>query len=290
MSNSFRLTRRTLLTGVLGGVATTTGCTSGVDRAAHTPPTPQTVSTLLASDPFYVAHRGGGRDWPEMTAYAYQQASAVPGLTALEISVCLSADGVLVCSHDPTTTRVTGVNYTIAEQTWATLSSLQVWAKETNDPSQPARPFTRFEAVVEAYADRFVLFVEPKVSPAGGPLLKRLGQLKQPERIVWKQPVNSRQFTVAKQLGFATWGYVLNEAAHLGPRLERFAAATDIDMLGAPLAETGGFIRTVVDSAQKNGKPAITWAVRDTKDRERARRLGCRGLMTSGVTEALGAR
>ena len=72
-----------------------------------------------------------------MTAYAYAQAAKVPGLQAMEISVCLSADGVLVCSHDPTTARMTGTPYTIAEQTWATLSTLKVSGAETTEPDQP---------------------------------------------------------------------------------------------------------------------------------------------------------
>lgn len=291
MIETSRLSRRALLAGVLGGMAAGgAGCASGDAPPASSPADPQTVAALVADDPFYIAHRGGGGDWPEMTAYAYQQASSVPGLTALEVSVCITADGVLVCSHDPTTMRVTGVDYTIADETWVTLSALQVWAKETNNPSQPARPFTRFDDVVEAYADRFVLFVEPKVSPAGSQLLERMGRLGQPERVVWKQPVNSRLFTSAKQLGFGTWGYVLNEEGHTGSNLARWAASPDVDMLGAPLAETDDFIRTVVDAATQNGKPAITWAIRNIDDRDRARRLGCRGLMTSEVTEVLGSR
>lgn len=47
-----------------------------------------TVSTLLASNPFYIAHRGEGRNWPEMTAYAYDQAAGLPYLKAIE-DLCL---------------------------------------------------------------------------------------------------------------------------------------------------------------------------------------------------------
>ena len=126
-----------------------------------------------------------------MTAYAYAQAAQVPGLQALEISVCLSADGVLVCSHDPTTARLTGTAYTIAEQTWATLSTLKVSGAETTEPDQPAQPLTRFDDVVEAYIGQFVLFVEPKVNAAADPLMVRMAALDQPERVVWKSPINS---------------------------------------------------------------------------------------------------
>lgn len=273
----------------LAAGALVAGC--GGRAQAPTPvarPDAPTVASLTATDPFYIAHRGGGGDWPEMTAYAYAQAAQVPGLKALEISVCISSDGVLVCSHDPTTARLTGTGYTIAEQTWSTLSRLTVSAAETRDPSQPGRSLTRFDDVVGAYIDDFVLFVEPKVSAAVGPLMDAMAALGQPDRVVWKQPVNSTAFGPAKQQGFATWGYVLNEPSHLGANLERFAGSADIDLLGAPRAESDDFIRSISQAASAHGKATISWAVRNPADRARVLALGCRGLMTSDVVEVLG--
>ena len=280
-----RVSRRTLLAGLLAGGAAAAGCAP----AASAPPAtaPATFAGLVSGRPFYVAHRGGGRNWPEMTAYAYEQASRLPGLQALEISVCLSSDGVLVCSHDATTTRVTGVPYTIAEHPWSTLSTLQVSARETADPSQPSRPLTRFDDVVEAYADRFVLFVEPKVPAAAAPLMARLTALAQPERVVWKQYVNSGAFAEAKQRGFATWGYVLDQPSHLGANLERYAAAPYLDLLGAPQDQPDGFVRDVVDAAARNGKQTMMWPVGSPTTRDRALGLGCTGLMTSNIAELL---
>ncbi len=245
------------------------------------------MSSLTAARPFSIAHRGGGGDWPEMTAYAYAQAAKIPTLSALEISVCLSADNVLVCSHDPTTTRVTGVDYTIADQTWETLSALEVTAAYTTDPGQPARPFTRFDEVVESYIDRYVLFVEPKVPAATGPLLTKLTSLQQPDRVVWKQYVNSAFFPQAKERGFTTWGYVLNQPSHLGANLPRFAASSHIDLLGAPQEESDRFISDVVGAARGNGKQAIAWPISTPAQRDRVTSLGCTGLMTSRVAELL---
>src|SRR5687767_13268304 len=95
-----RLSRRSLLSGALAAGLVGSSCRSGSAPAAVD--TPPTTASLTAASPFYIAHRGGGGNWPEMTAYAYEQATKIKGLQALEISVCLSADGVLVCSHDPT--------------------------------------------------------------------------------------------------------------------------------------------------------------------------------------------
>ena len=246
-----------------------------------------TVSSLTTADPFYIAHRGGGGDWPELTAYAYEQATKIPELHALEISVCISSDGVLVCSHDPTTTRLTGQPYTIADTPWSTLSTLMVSGIETTHAKQPAQPFTRFDDVVDRYIGDYVLFVEPKVSPASRPLMARMAALGQPQRVVWKQPINSTLFAEAKSNGFSTWGYVLDETAHLGDNLTRYAGSSDIDMLGAPQGASEELISSVVNAASSRGKKTIAWPIRNVDDRTRIMRLGCQGLMTSNVTEVL---
>ena len=222
------------------------------------------MASLTAADPFYVAHRGGGGDWPEMTAYAYSQASRVPGIRALEISVCLSKDGVLVCSHDPTTTRLTGTAYTIADQTWQTLSALKVSGAETTKPKQPAQPLTRFDDVVDAYIDSFVLFVEPKVNAAVSPLMVRMAALGQPDRVVWKQP------------------------AHLDS-VERFAAEKDIDMLGAEIGQPDDVIVRISGAAAREGKKTLAWPIRTPEERDKALSLGCHGLMAADPVELLGA-
>jgi glycerophosphoryl diester phosphodiesterase len=277
------ISRRTLLGGAVAALAVGSGCSTRCR-----PPTasrPATTTSLREADPFYIAHRGGGGNWPEMTLYAYQQAAKVPGLRALEVSVCLSADGVLVCSHDPTTLRVSGVDYTIAAETWPTLSTVMVTADATADPAQPARPLSRFDAVAGEFLDRFVFFVEPKVQPAAQPLMDALTAAQQAPRVVWKQYVNSAWFDRAKQNGFTTWGYVLNQPSHLGANLEGFAAKPAIDMLGAPLSESDDFIRTVVRAGAAHDKPTIAWPITSDADRKRAVDLGCVGLMTSTIAE-----
>jgi glycerophosphoryl diester phosphodiesterase len=275
-----RLIRRRVVLGAgLAAVAAgAIGCTP------KPPPPPATVAGLISATPFYIAHRGGGDNWPEMTAYAYDQAVKLPGLQALEISVCLSADGVLVCSHDATTKRMTGVDYTIAEQTWAKLSELRATSAYTLDPTQPSQPFSRFDDVV-GHIDRFVLFVEPKTAAAVEPLMAKMVALNQPERVVWKQPINQLNFQLAKSHGFTTWGYVLDEPGHQGDRLTQFAASPDIDMLGAQRSQPDSQLTPVTQAAANNGKKTIIWNIRSAEDRARGLRLGCQGMMTSNIAE-----
>jgi Glycerophosphoryl diester phosphodiesterase family len=271
--------RRELLAGGLGLLALS-GC-GPVPNLTQ----PSTFTSLIADDPFYVAHRGGGGNWPEMTAYAYSQATALPWVKAIEISVCLSSDGVLVCSHDATTQRVTGVDYEISKVDWATLSSLQVTSAFTDNPAQPARPLSRFDDVIEQYLPRLVVFAEPKTPEAIEPLMARLKQLAQPERTVWKQPINQPNFATAKANGFHTWGYVLNEPGHLGERLPGYAASPNIDMLGIEKTEPDDVVSRVVGLATQNGKATMMWAIASVAERTRALTLGCRGLMTSNIRD-----
>src|SRR3954469_9737535 len=50
------------------------------------------------------AHRGARLDEPENTIAAFERALAA-GVTGLETDVWLSADGEVVCSHDPVVRR-----------------------------------------------------------------------------------------------------------------------------------------------------------------------------------------
>ncbi|MBA8796195.1 glycerophosphoryl diester phosphodiesterase [Friedmanniella endophytica] len=280
-----RISRRSLVIGGLSGGLGVGLATAGLGGCASSGP--PSAQRLLAGDPFYVAHRGGDRDWPQMTAYAYDQAVRLPGLRALEVSVCLSRDGVLVCCHDADTLAATGVRRVIAETDWAELRTLTVSAAGTLDPEQPRRPLSRIEDVLP-HLDRFVVFAEPKVGPAREPLMRVLARAGRPGQVVWKQPVDSTAFAAARRAGFRTWGYVLDQPSHLGANLSRFAASDDLDALGAPLAESDAFIAAVVAAAHAHGKPTVAWPATDTADRDRALRLGCRGIMAADIRGLVG--
>jgi glycerophosphoryl diester phosphodiesterase len=287
-SLSSRVSRRSLLGGVLATALVGSACRSGAAGPAPTPTVP-TFSSLTANTPFYIAHRGGGGDWPEMTAYAYQQAAKIPGLQALEISVNISADGVLVCSHDPTTERMTGTPYRIAKETWATLSQLRVSAADTRDPAQPTQPFTRFDDIVDRYIGSFVLFVEPKLGIAEEALLRRMTALGQPERVVWKQTLLGSKFAAAKNAGFATWGYSLPLPQYLGDNLRRLSADPNLDMLGIPVRAPQPVVQEISGAARQNGKKTIAWAITSNEERDIALGFGAAGLMCSNIAELMPA-
>lgn len=285
------LDRRDLLHGMLGlGAAAAlpglAGCASDSGAVEQTPvdtsAPPPPPSTPAGDGLLYIAHRGGGRNWPEMTAYAYQQAAMINGLQDFEVSVHLSADGVLVCNHDPDTAELGSRSVVIADTPWSELSQITVSPRLTLDPQQPARPLARFEEVLSAWIDVRTLWVEPKVSDAVEPLFAALAAAGRPEHVVWKQPVNFDNFARAKQAGYRTWGYVLSGDAQQ-EFARTYAADPNIDMLGVWTYTPEEEVSRTVGWAAEHGKMAVMWAIRNADDKAKAVRLGCGGLMTSDI-------
>lgn len=124
-----------------------------------------TVSDMLAATPFYVAHRGGSRSYPEMSLHAYTQ-SIVNGYRALELSLARTSDGVWFGLHDTTLDRTSGVTgVTASAITWAQVQTYNILGSMAADnPSQPNRPYMRWEEIIAAYYPSHIIFVDPKVA------------------------------------------------------------------------------------------------------------------------------
>jgi glycerophosphoryl diester phosphodiesterase len=73
-----------------------------------------------------LAHRGDWRRAPENTTAAFTAALAVPGCDGLEFDVRAARDGVAVCYHDETLTRVHGVDRRVDELTADELEDLGI--------------------------------------------------------------------------------------------------------------------------------------------------------------------
>ena len=77
------------------------------------------------SVPYVCAHRGDNVNAPENTMPAFALA-AQENLPWIELDVHQTADGVIVCSHDPSLARVTGEDLSIHEHTWEELSRCEM--------------------------------------------------------------------------------------------------------------------------------------------------------------------
>jgi glycerophosphoryl diester phosphodiesterase len=238
------------------------------------PPAPADIRELVSRSRFFVAHRGSGDNWPEHTLTAYRNA-ILAGADAIEVSVCATSDGVLICHHDLSGTRVLGVDKKIADMTWAEVSGLQVDARSWLGPDTPLVPVTRLEDALREIGEDVLVFIEDKQGTNTRALLDMLdAQTRSTERFVWKQWAPAKQVGAAKERGYAAWGYFDEEQID---RLAEFAATFDI--LGVPTSTPDATISKVVAA----GRPLMCWEVRFHDQVERLAGLGVTGLMCSNV-------
>lgn len=130
------------------------------------------VTAMLAANPFYVTHRGGSLDWPEMSLYAYTQ-SVFWGAGALELSLARSSDGVWFGLHDASLDRTSlntgggsGTTLVASNMTWAQIQAYQIQYPSVNNPSSLPQPYMRWEEIMDAYYGTHVIFVFDM--PGGG--------------------------------------------------------------------------------------------------------------------------
>jgi len=247
------------------------------------------LSDLLSTQPFYIAHRGGGANWPEHTMRSYKSAADY-GMKAIEISTHITSDGQIVCHHDADTSRMTGTSLAIVSSTYAQLQALTNSASATDNPAQNREPIPLLSPVLDKFANSHVLFIEPK---AGGtwqlntlmPLIQ--SKVSDPSRVVWKQPINSGQWGNAKARGWATWGYVLSQDTAHTSNLDFLINQANVDMIGVERIASDAFVSDIVARATAAGKKCIMWEIRSIADRDRAIALGCVGMMTSNLRAVL---
>jgi len=73
--------------------------------------------------PELIAHRGEPESWPENSLAGYA-AVLEAGARYIETDVQITADGIPVLSHDPSTRKITGQDYRIPDTAYATIRDL----------------------------------------------------------------------------------------------------------------------------------------------------------------------
>lgn len=179
------------------------------------------VLTMLGDNPFYVAHRGGSRSFPEMSLHAYTQ-SALRGYGALEVSLARTNDGVWFGLHDQYLDRTSlGTNTSTLNPTQMSWAQVQQYvikgSSAAGNPTQPDRPYMRLEEIIERYYSTHVLFIDPKHSLAmRAELMNYIDSLPgtPQQRIVYKYfgvegnaAGTSGLAYDAAQRGYQRWGY-----------------------------------------------------------------------------------
>lgn len=250
------------------------------------------VTQMLSQSVFYCAHRGGSRDFPEMSMYSYGQ-SALVGYPALEISLARTSDGVWFGLHDASLDRTSfntgggsGTTYVAASMTWAQVQAYNILgAMAANNTGQPDRPYMRWEELIAMYYSTHVLFVDPKVAIGNrAELLNMMDAL----------PGSTNKFVAkyygivggvsntsgwnfdAKARGYKTWGYFYeSDSANFATYAPRW------DILGMDYTASQTAWNDLAAAAP--GKPIMGHIMPDAAAVATAISKGAVGAMVSGV-------
>lgn len=235
-----------------------------------------TVEMMLAEDPFHVAHRGSGAEFPEHTMAAYESAVAA-GCRYIEVSVGLTSDGVLVCLHDQTLDRTTNGTGPIGSHTWSDVRNNVTTELNTllgmnwRDQQLPS-----LREVMDRFFNRVVIFLEPKTNASVVPLQQMLMN-EYPnfqDSVIWKSYYGSNTWTWAKQTAqMTTWAYLDADT----PNEDLDAIDDLVDMWGLPIAMANSRMQEIV----ARGKPCISWEVHRKSDVTRLVANGVQGMMCS---------
>jgi glycerophosphoryl diester phosphodiesterase len=258
------------------------GALGGCGVLAPSAPPLLDAAGLLAADRFFVAHRGAGDEAPEHTLAAYRNA-VERGAAAVEVSVHRTADGVLVCHHDPDLARTcAGHPGVIADMTAAELAGVRVDMRRLLGPAWAPEPIPTLDEVLDRLGGRAVMFIEPKARDAVEGVVDAVARRGLAPMTVYKQHHLSTSGGLARQAGMAVWTY-LDDQIRPG---DVAALAEGCDALG-PIA-TSVPLRAehiaLVEASVATGKPVIAWALRRREQVDQLAGLGVSGFMCSSWT------
>lgn len=240
-----------------------------------------TVTAMLASTPFYIAHRGGSRDFAEMSLYAYGQ-SALWGYGALELSLARTSDGVWFGLHDADINRTSGTTGLAAASTmtWSEVQNYQILGSvAANNPTQPNRPYMKLEELLDMYYPSHIIFVDTKYASSYiaefVSIISALPGTPQ-DHIVGKSFGVGAQFADAmRTAGFKVWGYY-----YQGDAASNIATwESHYDILGMDYNADASAWATVTSF----NKPVIGHICPTVTAANTALGHGAQGLMCSGV-------
>jgi glycerophosphoryl diester phosphodiesterase len=238
------------------------------------------------SPPVPIAHRGSRVLWPENTDTSFQGAYDL-GFRHFETDLHLTADGVLVCFHDPTVDRTTNSTGRVEHMTLDELQSLDAGFRHGTADGFPYREFgarvPTLEWLLTTFPDTSVV-LDLKSDGVAEPLAALIDELDMHDRLIvgsfsdarlakFRAITNGRIPTSVGSTVARLW--VL--ASRMGRR-----AAGEADALQLPTHIRG--VRVVderlVAAAHGAGLQVHVWTVNSPTEMIRLLDMGVDGLVT----------
>lgn len=212
---------------------------------------------------------------PENTLAAFAMATDL-GFRYLESDMRLTADGHLVCFHDPTVDRVTAGRGALAAYTLPELRRLRVDGRE---------PIPTLEETLEAFPDTY-FSIDLKDARAVEPLVRILKRPGVAERLCiagawdgWLAQVRAEVPGVATTLGWRSLTALI-ACARLGIRPPRHIATAPFAHVPIRLGAFEIHVERVVDMAHDLGVRVVTWTVDDADTMHHLLDLGVDAVIT----------
>lgn len=252
------------------------------------------VDRLFDDDRYVkIAHRGGSRNYKEMTLRGYTQ-SLIAGARALEVSIARTSDGIYFGLHDDTLNRTTpslAANYRPAEHTWAEISQLKQTAPATNDTRFGDDVYWRFSDLLQ-YHTTTTYFVDPKVigSQYWDEFLNYLLTFPNATNtFVIKYFHTATALALkARALGFKTWGYAYQADVDGTNALQLSETAYAWTYIGMDYQANDDAWTTTLNIAGRNNQLIIGHICPTLAAAQRCVGQGAAGVMCSGINEVIG--
>ncbi|NEA36983.1 glycerophosphodiester phosphodiesterase family protein [Streptomyces sp. SID13031] len=284
------ISRRTTL-GLLGAAAggsLLTGCRSSTTPGSVGLVGDYSLSDWVADrgDSYLVGHRGAGDVFPEHSMESYDAAVAW-GAQAMEISVGLTADNVLVCLHDTTLDRTTNLKGSLRATTYAQVE--QGWLEVPRlGPHwlQAKVKVPLFEDVLRKFGGRVVLAIEAKDERAYGPMMAMVSKYRLESAVMIKTYFKSKLIAEVKSLGLGVFAYFTTPKEMTPDAIQTVAAQLSprTDAIVVPNSGPTGYLATpLVEAAVATGIPIWPYPLHRRSEVAHYASLGMHGAVTSNL-------
>jgi glycerophosphoryl diester phosphodiesterase len=235
-----------------------------------------------------IAHRGASAEAPENTLPSFLH-GIEHGADAIEIDVHVTADEVPVVLHDPTVTRTTSGEGSVATMSWRTLRELDAGARFTLDTgaTYPYRDrgirVPSVEELLAAIPAHLPLIIEVKALHAQWPLRRVLERFKAASRCIvasfdagsldaFSEPPFTRGASRREVIELMA----RTAAGRVPGRVPYRAICPPNEYYGVPVP-----MRLIVRGARRLGAPVHVWTVDDPREARRLWNQGVNGIISN---------